>query len=207
MSKPTIAQIRRKIARIPTSKRCSPTCPCWIISERDDTGELHVERCDECVGPFDPKGLAKKRGLYLFDGDVARLPEAKRELARVIAVREYIAGTYLPVGVTPPAPATAPEPAPAEPRCCCSVCGSLLVEYTVWYDPNTRETGEMFGSWNAGDNTFCADCSVEGRNPNPDLLDEKAEPDKFKAAREIRAQIDAGADPADLIPEDSILPL
>lgn len=61
---------------------------------------------------------------------------------------------------------------------CCARCGGLNVEYTVWYRPNTDEPGEMFGSWNAGDNTFCNDCEL-----NTELLDGGAEPEEFLAAR------------------------
>lgn len=68
--------------------------------------------------------------------------------------------------------------------CCCEVCGSLNVQYAVWYSPNTGETHDVFGSWNAGDNTFCADCDIEGRdNCNPPLVDKGASPQEFKRAR------------------------
>ena len=69
---------------------------------------------------------------------------------------------------------------------CCAACGSLQVEYAVWYSPNTGQSGEIFGSWNAGDNTFCADCDMEGRNPNPSLLDSSVEPVAFKRARRLQ---------------------
>ncbi len=54
----------------------------------------------------------------------------------------------------------------------CTVCKGTNVEYAVWQNPNTGEVGDTFGSWNAGDNTFCRDCDAEGRDPNPDLIDE-----------------------------------
>lgn len=77
------------------------------------------------------------------------------------------------------------------PTVCCATCGSIHVEYAVWYSPNTGETGEIFGSWNAGDNTFCADCDMEDRNPNSDLLDEGEDPVLFKKLRAKRAKLDA----------------
>jgi hypothetical protein len=64
---------------------------------------------------------------------------------------------------------------------CCAKCGGLNVEYTVWFNPNTEEVGEAFGSWNAGDNTFCADCEE-----NTDLVDYGSDPDHFKLARAAR---------------------
>lgn len=72
---------------------------------------------------------------------------------------------------------------PSAESCCCGVCGSPNVEYAIWFNPNTLERGEPFGSWNAGDNTFCADCDVEGRNPNPPLIDAGAEPKEYGRAR------------------------
>lgn len=57
-----------------------------------------------------------------------------------------------------------------KPVVCCKVCGSINVQYAIWHNPNTGEVGECFGSWNAGDNTFCADCDAEDRNANPDLI-------------------------------------
>lgn len=66
---------------------------------------------------------------------------------------------------------------------CCAVCGSIRVQYAVWYSPNTHETDDVFGSWNAGDNTFCADCDEEGRDCNADLLDENVDPEQFNKLR------------------------
>lgn len=61
---------------------------------------------------------------------------------------------------------------------CCSKCGGMNVEYSTWYNPNTGETGDIFGSWNAGDNTYCCDCGE-----NTDLIDGSADPEEFLAAR------------------------
>ena len=70
------------------------------------------------------------------------------------------------------------------------VCGSLRVDYAVWYSPNTGEVGDLFGSWNAGDNTFCVDCDIEGRDANPDLLDHSIDPALFKKLRAKRIKRD-----------------
>jgi hypothetical protein len=78
--------------------------------------------------------------------------------------------------------------------CCCAVCGSLRVQYAAWYSPNEGTcSGELFGSWNAGDNTFCADCDMEGRDPNPPLVDKDCDPKDFKAARKRRERIERAA--------------
>jgi hypothetical protein len=79
------------------------------------------------------------------------------------------------------------------PTICCAVCGSLDVQYAIWSNPNTGENGEMFGSWNAGDNTFCADCDMEGRDPNPDLIDGSLVEDKstFDVLRAKRIAVEA----------------
>jgi hypothetical protein len=74
---------------------------------------------------------------------------------------------------------------------CCAVCGSLDVQYAVWHSPNTGEVFDLFGSWNAGDNTFCATCDIEGRDPNPPLVDKGAEPKEWKAARKKAARREA----------------
>ncbi len=79
----------------------------------------------------------------------------------------------------------------AQHQICCAVCGSLNVQYAVWYRPLTSEVMDEFGSWNAGDNTFCEDCDTEGRDPNADLIYEGTEPVAFKKARAKRARIDA----------------
>jgi hypothetical protein len=70
-----------------------------------------------------------------------------------------------------------------ETQICCAACGSLNVQYAVWYSPNTGAAHDLFGSWNAGDNTFCEDCDMEGRDPNPCLVDSDAEPEAFNRAR------------------------
>lgn len=68
--------------------------------------------------------------------------------------------------------------------CCCSVCGGINVEYAVWYDPNADVTGDVFGTFNSGDNTFCSDC-----DDNHDLVDKGAEPERFaKLRRKHRAK-------------------
>lgn len=79
------------------------------------------------------------------------------------------------------------------PECCCAICGSVNVEYAVWHNPNTGAVGELFGSWNAGDNTFCADCDMEGRDPNPPLLDVGLDPKEFAKLRKLRAKLDEKA--------------
>lgn len=64
-------------------------------------------------------------------------------------------------------------------KVCCAVCGSPNVSYAIWHHPNNEDTdGDVFGSWNAGDNTFCDDC-----DDNSDLVDKGAEPKAFEAAR------------------------
>lgn len=78
---------------------------------------------------------------------------------------------------------------------CCAVCGSLRVQYAVWHSPNTGEVGELFGSWNAGDNTFCADCDEEGRACNAPLVDKsvsRADAKEFRLARKVRERLDRG---------------
>ena len=79
------------------------------------------------------------------------------------------------------------------PDCCCAVCGSTNIEYAVWHNPNTGTIGELFGSWNAGDNTFCADCDMEGRDPNPPLLDQSLDPKEFAKLRKLRTKLDEKA--------------
>lgn len=65
-------------------------------------------------------------------------------------------------------------------ECCCSRCGGIDVSYAVWYHPNAADTtGEIFGSWNAGDNTFCDDCDEP-----TDLVDKSAEPERFAKLRD-----------------------
>jgi len=78
-------------------------------------------------------------------------------------------------------------------ECCCAVCGSTNIEYAVWHNPNTGVVGELFGSWNNGDNSFCADCDMEGRDPNPPLLDQSLDPKEFVKLRKLRAKIDEKA--------------
>jgi len=50
----------------------------------------------------------------------------------------------------------------SEPDTLCTVCGSDNVSYAVWFHPNTKAVGDVFGTFNHGDNSFCADC--EGRH-------------------------------------------
>lgn len=73
--------------------------------------------------------------------------------------------------------------AATEPRVCCAVCGSINVQHVAWISSNTGEIREDFGSWNAGDNTFCEDCDLEGRDPHPSLIDIDADGDAFNNAR------------------------
>lgn len=72
----------------------------------------------------------------------------------------------------------------SDEKVCCAACGSLNVQYAVWYSPRTGATHDVFGSWNAGDNTFCEDCDIAGRDPNPNLIDESCDPEQYAAARE-----------------------
>ncbi len=65
------------------------------------------------------------------------------------------------------------------PEVICLECGSDNVEYTVWYNPNTDETGDMFGSWNFGDNSYCNDCEE-----NRPLLSRGEDEKKFDELRE-----------------------
>jgi hypothetical protein len=85
---------------------------------------------------------------------------------------------------------------PFKEQVCCAECGSLDVQYAVWYAPNEGIPHDHFGSWNAGDNTFCATCDIEGRDPNPNLIDASAEPKEFKAARAKCVRREKKADPA-----------
>lgn len=48
----------------------------------------------------------------------------------------------------------------------CLSCGSTRVQYAVWYAPNTDEVLDTFGSGNQGDDTYCADCDENGRDPH-----------------------------------------
>lgn len=85
------------------------------------------------------------------------------------------------------APDLTPDP------CICCVCGSLNVQYAVWYSPNSGETHDMFGSWNNGDSSFCEDCDMEGRDPNPCLIHESENAKEFKRLRKLRAKIEEKA--------------
>jgi hypothetical protein len=40
----------------------------------------------------------------------------------------------------------------------CKECGGTNVQAAFWVDPNTHEVFDGFGTWNSGDNTWCADC-------------------------------------------------
>lgn len=44
----------------------------------------------------------------------------------------------------------------------CSRCGSEDVQYAVWFNPNTEEVGEIFGSWGEEDSSFCCSCEENG---------------------------------------------
>ena len=75
----------------------------------------------------------------------------------------------------PPIPDDAPE-------VICTECGSHEVQYAIWFDPNTQRTYDLFGSWNAGDNTFCVECDINGRDPNPPLVDKNADDARYRVA-------------------------
>lgn len=66
-------------------------------------------------------------------------------------------------------------------KICCERCGSFDVEYAAWYAPNTGDVNDAFGTWNNGDNTYCSEC-----DDNVDLVDESAEPEKFRRAQDRR---------------------
>lgn len=73
------------------------------------------------------------------------------------------------------------------PKVICSVCGSHHVEYAVWFNAHTETVGDHFGSGNQGDDTFCCDCDLEGRDANPPLLYlDGSSPSQIKEYRRIR---------------------
>jgi hypothetical protein len=49
-----------------------------------------------------------------------------------------------------------------EPKFRCRECHSTDVEHTMWVNPNTEEVGEIFGTWNQQDSSFCNDCGLRG---------------------------------------------
>jgi len=83
--------------------------------------------------------------------------------------------------------------APDTDFCCCRVCGSHDVQYSIWYSPNTDQTHDLCGSWNNGDNSFCEDCDMEGRDPNPSLMHESEDPALYAKLRRVRVKLDAKA--------------
>lgn len=48
------------------------------------------------------------------------------------------------------------------PRYRCSSCKSTNVEHVMWVCPNSDEVGEVFGTWNQQDTSFCNDCEARG---------------------------------------------
>jgi len=40
----------------------------------------------------------------------------------------------------------------------CAVCGSENVQHAMWVAVNTGDVNDDFGSWCAGDNSWCDDC-------------------------------------------------
>lgn len=61
---------------------------------------------------------------------------------------------------------------------CCSKCGGANVQHAAWIRSNTEEVVEDFGTWNAGDNTFCEDCGE-----NTDLVCKGVHFERFAALR------------------------
>ena len=64
-------------------------------------------------------------------------------------------------------------------KVCCAECGGSDVSYAIWHRPNTDENGDVFGTWNSGDNTFCDDC-----DDCTNLIDKDGDGDLFVAARQ-----------------------
>lgn len=44
----------------------------------------------------------------------------------------------------------------------CKECHSRDVEHTMWVNVNTDEIGEVYGTWNQLDTSFCNDCEARG---------------------------------------------
>ncbi len=64
-------------------------------------------------------------------------------------------------------------------KVCCADCGGSDVSYAIWYRPNDDQNGDVFGSWNSGDNTFCDDC-----DDCTNLIDRDGDRELFVAARQ-----------------------
>lgn len=60
---------------------------------------------------------------------------------------------------------------------CCRACGSLNVEYAVWFNPNTERVNDIFGTFNQDDSVFCFDCE------RTDLLSASDDPELFAKLR------------------------
>lgn len=104
--------------------------------------------------------------------------ENSRDLADEMAeLFEALDGWLSKGGFLPDAWKQAPT-AEKDPEFCCSKCGGTGVEYAAWIDANTGDVNDHFGSWNAGDNTFCRDC-----NENTNLIFKGSEPEEFAEAR------------------------
>ncbi|MCC7024588.1 MAG: hypothetical protein IT338_17305 [Thermomicrobiales bacterium] len=73
-----LRKLREILVSLPVDQRCDPLCPGWIVSEGN--GGLRVERCDDCDGERRALGMPQ-----IYDEDVRRLPEARRERLRVLA--------------------------------------------------------------------------------------------------------------------------
>lgn len=106
---------------------------------------------------------------------------------RAIEVLEGDAWRGLPVSDDAPGEYTAFQLAKPErcepgkgPSVCCTVCGGIQVSYAVWFRPLSGETGDIFGSWNQEDSSFCDDCEEGGT-----LLDRDIDPDRFYQLRAI----------------------
>ena len=55
---------------------------------------------------------------------------------------------------------TKTKPTTPEAHVWCGVCGSTNVDMAMWVNPNTREIGDDFGSFNESDAVFCNDCEA-----------------------------------------------
>ena len=51
----------------------------------------------------------------------------------------------------------------------CAVCGCRDVQHAMWVGVNEGTVHEDFGSWCAGDNSYCPECDVAGRDAHPQL--------------------------------------
>lgn len=59
----------------------------------------------------------------------------------------------------------------------CARCKGTNVQHAMWVNPNTDEVFDEFGSWCAGDNSWCEDCEAHtdlvGTDNAPALTEEQ----------------------------------